>query len=547
MSLQKLPKDQQKEFERTGKISSPEFLASATHDVLDLPFNPYDYQTLLSNNVIGTVPKEALGTRVAIIGAGAAGLCAAYELMKVGLVPVIYEASGRIGGRICSCPIKSDPASVLELGAMRVPTEQKTFAFYQKEFKIDAVPFPNPGHVDTMLWWEDKEPYRWYEGAEPPQAVMDISKKFVAFLADTMRGAGGSGNSGHVEKSVMWDNLVRQFENSNLLSALTTTGNWSFEELKVLGILGLGTGGLSAQLQVAALEMFRAALGVWIDDQLILGNDYGVGMESLTKTFWRQEVSTPGGVTSVKKMQDKESVRPAVVAIRSTAGRKGVEVEDVNGHCETFAATILTCTTRAAQLGIHIDNQLLSNDVWGAMRRVHYMSSTKIMCSSKTKFWKEENLPVVTLTDRPTRATYFLDYGEDAKGGALLLSYTWGDDSNKLLALSESELRAMCENVLGELYGQAFSKQELSDFRVVSWQQEPGYNGAFRLNYAGQYRDHNALFNQARDSVKQGSKDGFFLSGEGASWEGGWIEGGLQSGLDASCCTIRLLGGTINA
>ena len=39
------------------------------------------------------------GEEVAIIGAGMAGMTAAYELMKMGLKPVIYEA-GRIGGRL---------------------------------------------------------------------------------------------------------------------------------------------------------------------------------------------------------------------------------------------------------------------------------------------------------------------------------------------------------------------------------------------------------------------------------------------------------------
>jgi tryptophan 2-monooxygenase len=546
MSLKQLPKSQQQEFERTGKICNPEFLASSTHDVRDLPINPYDYSNLLAKDAIGTVPKEALGTRVAIIGAGAAGLCAAYELMKVGLEPVIYEASERIGGRIYSHPVKGDRANVLELGAMRIPTEQKVSAFYQKAFKMEAVPFPSPGKVDTMLWWEDNQ-YRWQGGDPSPPVIANITKKFVTFLADAIKDASGSGSQSHVEKSDMWDNLVKKFDNLSLLGALTSTGDWSFEELNILGILGLGTGGLAAQLQVASLEMFRAALGAWITDQQILGNDYGVGLESFTNTFWCREVATPGGVNSVRKMQRRESVRRGVVAIRSTAGRKGVEVEDVSGHCETFAATILTCTTRAAQLGIGIEEELLSKDVWGALRRVHYMSSTKIMCSSKTKFWQEENLPVVTLTDRPTRATYFLDYGEEAKGGSLLLSYTWGDDSNKLLALSQKQLRDMCKNVLGELYGPAFSKQKLSNFRVISWQEEAGYNGAFRLNYAGQYQDNNALFNQASKSVADGSKDGLFLAGEGTSWEGGWIEGGLQSGLDASCCAIRLLGGTINA
>lgn len=546
MYLSQLPKDQQQEFESTGKISSPQFLLATTHDVCDSPFNPYNYQKLLANGVIGTVPKEALGTRVAIIGAGAAGLCAAYELMKVGLHPVIYEASGRIGGRIYSCPVTSDPASVLELGAMRVPKAQEVFAFYQNAFNIDAAPFPNPGTVDTMLCWDDQQ-FRWYPGTTLPPVIADVGVKFVTFLADAVKQAGGSDNGGPLDQCHMWKNLVARFGNSNLLSALASTGSWSAGELNILGALGFGTGGLAAQLQVASLEMFRAFIGLWINDQLIYGNSYGAGLESLTNTFWRKEAATPGGVASIQKMQEQERCRPAVVAIRSTANRTGVEVVDADGNCETFAATILTCTTRAAQLGIKIDDALLSTDVWGALRRVHYVSSTKIMCSSKTKFWEDEKLPVVTLTDRPTRATYFMDYGPKATAGSLLLSYTWGDDSDKLMALSENQLRTLCENVLGDLYGPAFSKQELSDFRVISWQQQAGYNGAFRLSYAGQYEDHNALFNQSRASVAAKSKDGLFLAGEGVSWEGGWIEGGLQTALDASCCTIQLLGGTINA
>jgi len=41
----------------------------------------------------------AAEARVAIVGAGLAGLTAAYELSKVGLKPHVYEGSTRLGGR----------------------------------------------------------------------------------------------------------------------------------------------------------------------------------------------------------------------------------------------------------------------------------------------------------------------------------------------------------------------------------------------------------------------------------------------------------------
>lgn len=56
----------------------------------DFPFS-YDHY-LAHPDGLGSVPEELYGTEVAIIGAGLSGLVTAYELMKLGLKPVIYEA-----------------------------------------------------------------------------------------------------------------------------------------------------------------------------------------------------------------------------------------------------------------------------------------------------------------------------------------------------------------------------------------------------------------------------------------------------------------------
>ena len=69
----------------------------------DFPF-PYD-DWLKHPAGLGKLPAEKLGSEVAIIGAGMAGIVAAYELMKMGLKPVVYE-SRRLGGRLHSEPFK---------------------------------------------------------------------------------------------------------------------------------------------------------------------------------------------------------------------------------------------------------------------------------------------------------------------------------------------------------------------------------------------------------------------------------------------------------
>jgi hypothetical protein len=58
------------------------------YDPWQIPDNFFDYVKLVSrSDGIGRIPGDKLGTRIAIIGAGCAGLCAAYELVKIGLHP----------------------------------------------------------------------------------------------------------------------------------------------------------------------------------------------------------------------------------------------------------------------------------------------------------------------------------------------------------------------------------------------------------------------------------------------------------------------------
>ena len=66
------------------------------------PDFPFDYNAWLDHpDGLMTVPETDHGDEVAIVGAGIAGIVAAYELMKLGFRPVVYE-SGRMGGRLRS-------------------------------------------------------------------------------------------------------------------------------------------------------------------------------------------------------------------------------------------------------------------------------------------------------------------------------------------------------------------------------------------------------------------------------------------------------------
>jgi Protoporphyrinogen oxidase len=92
---------------------------------------------------LGSIPAERHGEEVAVIGAGISGLVAAYELMKLGVRPVVYEAS-QMGGRLRSQPFEGAKGVVAELGGMRFPISSSSFYHYVDKLGLQTLPFPNP-------------------------------------------------------------------------------------------------------------------------------------------------------------------------------------------------------------------------------------------------------------------------------------------------------------------------------------------------------------------------------------------------------------------
>lgn len=85
--------------------------------------------------------------RVIIIGAGLAGLMAAYQLKQRGISFQIFEAATRIGGRVYTVPdfLRGQPNA--ELGGEWISSSHKTFFNLAKELRVEIVEareFANP-------------------------------------------------------------------------------------------------------------------------------------------------------------------------------------------------------------------------------------------------------------------------------------------------------------------------------------------------------------------------------------------------------------------
>ncbi|MGV8874613.1 MAG: FAD-dependent oxidoreductase [Rhodococcus sp. (in: high G+C Gram-positive bacteria)] len=76
---------------------------------------------------------------------------------------------------------------------------------------------------------------------------------------------------------------------------------------------------------------------------------------------------------------------------------------------------------------------------------------------------------------------------------------------------------------------------------TVSWEDEPHFMGAFKINLPGHYRYQRRLY---AHFVRDGADDpGVFLAGDDVSWTAGWVEGAVTTGINAVWAVMNAFGG----
>jgi len=99
---------------------------------------------------------NASGEQVVIIGAGIAGLTAAWRLRQAGVPVRIIEAQDRVGGRMFSLRGYFPDAQVVELGGELIDSGHVRIRALAAEMELllDDLQEPNPP-IKSELWWSD--------------------------------------------------------------------------------------------------------------------------------------------------------------------------------------------------------------------------------------------------------------------------------------------------------------------------------------------------------------------------------------------------------
>lgn len=126
--------------------------------------------------------KRPGSERVAVVGAGIAGLHCAYRLQQVGVDVTVYEASTRVGGRMFSVKDEAYDGQVFELGGELIDSNHATLFALAEEFGV---------RLDDRLADEKIQPDLWFiDGKELAEAaVVEQFSAVAPAMADAVAAA----------------------------------------------------------------------------------------------------------------------------------------------------------------------------------------------------------------------------------------------------------------------------------------------------------------------------------------------------------------------
>lgn len=575
----------------------------------------FDYYKLLNNAPTGIarLPNEVRS--VAVIGAGAAGMTAARELLRCGFVVTIFEASDRIGGRLYTEENPAQGAETdMEMGAMRMPffpapgSENCILEYYMMtepgSHAIKPVQFPNPGsaHGSTGIYlnrghgpnnqYETPKLIKWPYNGKPDNAEIDaLSVKAVAFIRLFENNTKDLYTAAGVGWETLWGEIVNfygdtTFDDLVMLQAITSVdptdpGNFGGfgmtpEEAILLYTIGTGDGSWGAFYSISALWFIRCTMFGFGGSELqtISGYTnpetmpfYGSqtydscgqplpvpryrGIQSLVEYLFY--VKAPNAEYSLYESPDASlHINSEVTNItREQSGAITVTYGN-DSTSASFDYVFISSAQWASQMSFQMDGfseEQLPQDKITTEHTQHNISSCKLFFPLTETYWtKPDNkIPQVIVTDTFVQDAYALSWGTNSNDkGVMLASYTWEDDSLKLLPFNQDELVEKVTNKLRQITletrGQDVTQYFVTDQPVmIQWINEKGYDGCAKL-----YRQRDETANMIDLSYNQnfGKLSNLYFVGENYSVEGGWTEPALRSALDGVMQLLNNVGAT---
>jgi monoamine oxidase len=464
-------------------------------------------------------PQSGHGTHVAILGAGIAGMTAAFELSRAGYRCTILEARQRAGGRNWSlrhgeivqeidsrqrCDFAPGAEMYLNAGPARIPQQHQALPGYCRQFGVALEPMVNENRnaffqSDRAF---DRMPIR-------QRQFISSSRGYIAeLLAKAV-------NQQALDKPLSAEDpehllaMLREFGQLDQSYRFKGSDRLGYSEWPGAGDQrGTGLAPLSrVELLNSAFARFQLNWSEFIEFAPTMMQPKG-GMDRIAKAF-------------EKRVRPMICYGAQVRAIKRDGARVRIFYrEGTAGVDRPLDADYCLCTIPLSVLrDIESD---LSDEFKRAIAAPNYAPVVKIGFEAKRRFWEEDEQVYggISWIEDDATQIWYPSTGFQGKTGVLLGAYVWDREPAERMGALSPQLRHSAAIASGAKLHPAYAR-DLTHGVSVAWAKIPFNRGAW-VDWTEETRA------AAYATLNRGEPP-IYLAGEHLSYVTGWQEGAVLS------------------
>jgi monoamine oxidase len=458
---------------------------------------------------------------ITILGAGIAGLVAAYELEKLGHNVEILEGSPRVGGRVMTHRFgKQANSPYAELGAMRIPSSHNHTLHYVNEMGLgDKLrKFVTVFEEQNALMSMSGQVIRIKDAPQLlQQRYQDL---FDAKYSQTTRLFASWLKT--IIDTIAPNQLREEFDRdlqSHLLDEL--------ERLDLQPYFIEGGEGIDINSFIKLNPGFRARCSKGVDmflSDILVETSHDLlqiegGTEQLTQRL-AQSIKAP------------IQLNAKIVGIRVLNNQTEITWKQ-NDEIKTKVCDYVICTIpfsilRKMEL-VGFDSRKLD-----AIQNITYAPATKVAFNTKESFWSQQGIKGgASFSGEGVRQTYYpsVDFKSN-EGSTLLASYTIGDDAEFIGAMNEEQRGTYVQKVVSKIHPELGQPGMIKQVASIAWGNYEWSQGGCTVHWGGNTGD-DSNHRQINYLEAQRPLNTLFFAGEHCSKYPAWLQGSIESALEA--------------